>query len=78
MAISEIEKKFSKISNYGEFKNELTNVVINWFEKFNVSFNKAQQQYDVLEKIINNNAKKCQEIAGKKVKEVYKKIGLSY
>jgi tryptophanyl-tRNA synthetase len=29
MAISEIEKKFSKISNYGEFKNELTNVVIN-------------------------------------------------
>jgi tryptophanyl-tRNA synthetase len=76
LSFSQIEKKFKNIKNYGEFKNDLIKVALEWFGNFNKNFIKAEKNYSTLFKIVSDNAKKCQKIAGKKVETVYKKIGL--
>lgn len=68
----EIEKKFVG-KGYGDFKNELAEVIISFLQPFQERYNKLSDKEVV--KILEKGAKNIRKIAEKKMKEVKEKVG---
>jgi tryptophanyl-tRNA synthetase len=76
MSIEQIESKYANIKNYGEFKKNLTEVVVNFLSNFQEKFAEAKKNIKTIYKQVEENTKVVSAIADKKVALVYKKIGL--
>ena len=74
ISIEEAESKFNK-SNYGEFKREVADVVVNFLTDLQKKYNSiiSDGSIDVL---LDKSNEKVREIAGKKVQEVFDKVGV--
>jgi tryptophanyl-tRNA synthetase len=76
MSISAIEKKYANITNYGEFKKDLSDIVVEWISNFQKKYALAEKNFDELYAIVKQTAKICNELTQKKIDDVYKKIGI--
>lgn len=74
-SIKEIEEKY-KNKGYEEFKKDLAEVIIKGLKKFQETRKKYEKNPQLVEKILNQGAKKAEKIARKTIKEVKTKIGL--
>jgi len=74
-SIKEIEEKY-KNKGYGEFKKDLAEVIIKGLKKFQETRKKYEKNPQLVEKILNEGAKKAEKIAKQTIKEVKTKIGL--
>lgn len=72
---SEIEQQFEG-KNYGEFKTELANVVVEFLTEFQSKYNKFLNDPAELDRILKTGADKVQKQADNKVREVKSKVGL--
>ncbi len=73
--IEDIEKRFVGI-NYGQFKNAVSEEVINHFADFRKKKAAFLKKSLALQKTINSGSKKANKVAHKKLDEVKKKLGL--
>src|SRR3990167_1538780 len=71
--LNEIEKKFSG-KQYSNFKNDLTNTIIEYFRPFNERKTKLLKEKTKIAKIVTAGNKKALAIAKKKIEEVKQKI----
>lgn len=74
ISIKETEEYFKEY-NYGDLKKEVADVVVEKILDIQTKYNKLINS-DEIEKILDNGAKKTNEIARAKYEEVRKKIGL--
>ena len=72
--IEETEKEFEN-SNYGEFKKNIANVVIDFVSKIQERYNELMQS-DELDKILDEGIKNVLPMAKAKYEEMKKKMGL--
>ncbi|MDE6476739.1 MAG: tryptophan--tRNA ligase [Mycoplasmoidaceae bacterium] len=72
--IEDIVRQFQD-KNYGEFKKDLSALLKEFLIKFQNEFNKNSKNYSEISKTLDANTKKFNEIASKKINEVYKKVG---
>lgn len=75
--IKQLEKEYQD-KNYGEFKNDVADVVIGFLTPFQKEFKKLKENPDKVRKILKDGAEKANIIAQKTLKEVKNKIGLNY
>lgn len=75
LSINDVEEKF-KNSNYGEFKKEVADVVINTIEPIQNKYNEIINS-SLIDEILDNGAKITNEIAEKKYLKLKQVIGLS-
>lgn len=75
--IKQLEKEYQN-KNYGEFKEDLSDVIINFLTPFQKELNKLRENPNKVRQILKNGAKKVRIIANKNLKEVKNKIGLNY
>lgn len=73
VSVKEIEEQY-KGKGYADFKNGLAEEVVKFLKNFQEKFEKIKDE-KILD-ILASGAKKASEIAGKKMIEVKKKIGL--
>ncbi len=73
--IKELENKY-KNSNYGEFKNDVAQRIIDLLTAFQEKY-KSYSANEV-KNILNKGAKKVKPLAEKKMKEVRKRVGIGY
>jgi tryptophanyl-tRNA synthetase len=62
--------------NYGEFKNDLAKVVVDFLTDFQNRYTKIISNQNELVATLQKNATRCQQITTNKLVEVYKAIGL--
>ena len=74
MSISEVEEKF-KDSNYGNFKKEVANLVVDKISKIQDKYNEIINSEE-LDKILDCGREKTRKIAKIKYLEVKEKVGL--
>lgn len=74
ITVNEAEKLF-KDYNYGNFKKEVADVVCDKLKEIQDKYNKIINS-NIINEILDNGAKKANEIAKKKYEEVLKKVGL--
>lgn len=74
LTIEEVEIKF-KDSNYGTFKSEVANVVVETLKPIKEKFNKLINS-NKLDEILDEGKKKTMEIAGRKYQELKKVVGI--
>lgn len=74
LSIEEVEKKY-KDSNYGTFKSELSDIVVDELTKIQNKYYEILNS-DMLDKILDDGKKKTSEIAKKKYEIMKEKIGL--
>ncbi len=72
--IETIVKKYEG-KNYGEFKKDLASLLKQFLIEFQEKFNKNNKNFSKISKMLTTNTNKFNEIASKKIDEVYKKIG---
>ncbi len=70
----EVEDQFTNIKNYGEFKKEVINVVVDKIMDIQNKINQISD--DEVIDILNNNATLLNKIANDKMSEIYVKIGV--
>lgn len=75
--IKQLEKKYSG-KNYGEFKNDVANVVIEFLMPFQKEFNKIKENPEKVRKILKDGAEKAKITAQNTLKDIKTKIGLNY
>ncbi len=75
--VKKLEKEYQG-RNYGEFKNDLANVVIGFLLPFQKEFKKLKENPEKVRKILKDGAEKADIIAEKTLKEVKNRIGLNY
>lgn len=75
ISIEDCEKKF-KGSNYGTFKKELADVVINEMNPFMEKFKKFRSDKDYLNKVLNDGAARASALAKVVLDRVKKAVGL--
>lgn len=73
--VPEVESEFAG-KGYGDFKQTLGNLVVKNLVPVQQKYNELMNNQDKLMAIIDSGNKKAQNIAGKKLSEVKKKIGL--
>ncbi|HTK03672.1 MAG TPA: tryptophan--tRNA ligase [Alphaproteobacteria bacterium] len=73
LTVEEIETKFAG-KNYGEFKQAVAESVNNFLKNFQEKYNNLRQSSD-LKNILKQGSEKAKEISGKKLEEVYEKVG---
>jgi tryptophanyl-tRNA synthetase len=74
--IKEIEKKYSNIKNYGEFKRDIADGIKELLIKFQARYKKAQNEQDkILDKIAKITVE-CNKISQKKLSLVYDRMGI--
>lgn len=73
--IPEIEKKYRN-SNYAEFKKDLAETIIKYFDNARKKRETLEKKPKLVEKIARNGIKKASKIAEKTMKEIKNKIGL--
>lgn len=79
MSVEEIEEKF-KDKNYGEFKKEVANSIINELKPIQEKFYEIKNNKENRKHLLNqlsNNAKECKKIARETINLVYKTLGFS-
>ncbi|MEK7193988.1 MAG: tryptophan--tRNA ligase [Patescibacteria group bacterium] len=74
--IKEIETKF-KNKGYGEFKNDLAEVVIKYLAPFQKKKKQLSREHSKIKSILVRGNKKASQKAEKKIKEIKNKIGLT-
>ena len=74
ISIEDAENKF-KDYNYGNFKKEVADVVCDKLKEIQDKYNEILNS-NIINDILDNGAKKANEIAKKKYEEVFKKVGL--
>jgi len=75
--VKKLEKEYQD-KNYGEFKNDLANVVIRFLLPFQKEFKKLKENPKRVREILKEGEKKARAIAQKTMVEVKNKIGLDY
>ena len=76
MNIKDIEQKYKGL-NYGVFKKDLANELCKMLKVIQENYKKAYKEYDAkIKPILKANAKIANEIANKKLNQVYKAIGI--
>lgn len=75
--IKQLEKEYNG-KNYGEFKNDVADVVIEFLMPFQKKFNKIKEHPEKVRKILKDGAEKAKITAQNTLKEVKNKIGLNY
>ena len=75
--VKKLEKKYQG-KNYGEFKNDLANVVMEFLLPFQKEFKKLKENPKGVREILKEGEKKARAIAQKTMIEVKNKIGLDY
>ena len=75
--VKKLEKKYQG-KNYGEFKNDLANVVMEFLLPFQKEFKKLKENPKGEREILKEGEKKARAIAQKTMIEVKNKIGLDY
>jgi len=74
-AIQKLEKKFSG-KNYSTFKNDLTDVIIDYFADFRKKKPVLMKNQLKLSSVLATGSQKAAKVADKKIIEVKKKVGL--
>lgn len=74
-AIKEIEKEYQN-KNYSDFKNDLAEIIIDYFKPFRKEKNKLAGDAGYLKEVLEAGIEKAQLIAQATIIEVKKKIGL--
>ena len=74
LSISELEEKYAN-SNYGEFKNDLAQVVLNEIEPIQKRYNDLINSKE-LDEILDQGRDYANHLANKKLYKVYNKVGL--
>ena len=72
--IKEVEEKFAE-SNYGNLKKEVADLVVATLTEIQDKYNKILSSNEI-EKILENGAKKTNQIAKEKYESILKKVGL--
>ena len=75
--IKQLEKEYQN-KNYGEFKNDVADAVIEFLTPFQKKLNKLKENPDKIKKILKDGTEKASEIAKNTLKEVKNKMGLNY
>lgn len=70
------QKYLTKGIAYGELKNDLYNIIINYFSKFKSKYDYYQDNYDLVENILKDGAIRANNIANNQLNKIKKKIGL--
>lgn len=76
-SISEIEEDYFG-KNYGQFKKDLSDVVIDFLSPFQKNYKKLKRDKEGVKKILSKGAKKARLVAGDTLGRVKNKIGISY
>lgn len=74
ISIKDLEEKY-KNSNYGTFKEDLANVVVNELKPIQEKYNEILSSKQ-LDDILNKGRDRASLIAGRKISKVYHKVGL--
>jgi len=74
LSFSQIESKYQGLG-YGDFKNDLAEIVANELEPIQMSFSKIINSKE-LDDILENGKEKAQMLAKRKMEKVFKKVGL--
>lgn len=77
MEIKKIEKEY-KDKKYSEFKNDLTEIIIDFLAPFQKELNKLKNNPNYVRKVLKTGAEKARVIAQSTMEEVKEKIGLYY
>ena len=75
VSIEELEKKYA-VSNYGEFKKCVADVVCNFLEELQAKVREIQSS-GIIDKILEDGAMKASYVARKKLSKVYRKMGIN-
>ena len=72
-----MEKSIEKFSgkNFSEFKDELSNEVVEKISPISNEIKKLLQNKDYLDEIVINGCEKANEISSKKITEIHKIVG---
>ena len=72
-----MEKSIEKFSgkNFSEFKDELSNEVIDKISPISIEIKKLLQNKDYLDEIVIKGCEKANEISSKKIAEIHKIVG---
>ena len=73
-SIKDLEEKY-KDSNYGTFKSELADVVVNFLEPIQNTYNKILKSKE-LDDILDRGRDRASLVASRKIDKVYHKVGL--
>lgn len=74
ISIKELEKKYEN-SNYGTFKNDLANVLVDELKPIQEKYHKILKSKE-LDDILNKGRDRAKMIAQRKIQKVYHKVGL--
>ena len=74
-SMDEVEKEFDG-KNYGFFKEQVANAIIEELKPFQDKYDELMQNKDYLEKIYTEGSRKAEEKARIILDKVYKKVGL--
>ena len=74
---TKLEKSIEKFSgkNFSEFKDELSNEVVEKISPISIEIKKLLQNKDYLDEIVINGCEKANEISSKKITEIHKIVG---
>jgi tryptophanyl-tRNA synthetase len=75
LSIPNLVQKY-KNKNYGEFKKDLAQIISEFLAGFQSKYKKNISNKNALNKILNQNTKKCITLTNNKLAKVYKAIGL--
>lgn len=76
MGYDEIEKKYNGL-NYGIFKKDLAYILSEYLRNIQIKYNEIYKNYDSeIKPVLARNTVVINEIANKKINEVYKKVGI--
>ena len=75
--VTDLDKEYQG-KNYGEFKNDLANVVIRFLLPFQKEFKKLKKNPKGVREILKKGEKKARALAQKTMIEIKNKIGLDY
>ena len=73
MKLKDIEKFSGK--NFSEFKDELSNEVVEKISPISIEIKKLLQNKDYLDEIVITGCEKANEISSKKITEIHKIVG---
>ena len=74
---TKLEKSIEKFSgkNFSEFKDELSNEVVEKISPISIEIKKLLQNKDYLDEIVITGCEKANEISSKKITEIHKIVG---
>lgn len=74
-SIDEIEKKYQNQTSYKQFKQDVADQVVDFLTKVQSKYQEIINS-DLIEQVLEKGKQEASEIAKRKIKEVYQKVGL--